>query len=244
MILTKMDHPNVITMLEYFESSNFISIIFDHIKGKPVLKMLEEYKEDYTTKRILNIISQLCKAIMHLKANDIIWCNFSHDNIIYDGESLKICGFSEARVKVSRDLKQAKSILGLRGSIFGTLIDVYSIFCNVLGNVRYASPEMILEKYYGLRHDVWGLGILCYVLFAGKFPFKGDTIPEICESILNDEPDFDLLRDRRVDTRIVSMIKGMLIKDPSKRSTIREVMANKIFSILELEESKVGNFII
>jgi serine/threonine protein kinase len=103
---------------------------------------------------------------------------------------------------------------------------------------------MLLKEYYGLRHDVWGLGILCYVLFAGKFPFTGDDINEICESVLNDEPDFDVLKDRRVDAKIVLMIQGMLIKDPSKRSTIREIMANKIFSILKHEESKVGNFII
>jgi serine/threonine protein kinase len=103
---------------------------------------------------------------------------------------------------------------------------------------------MLLKEYYGLRHDVWGLGILCYVLFAGKFPFTGDDIHEICESVLNDEPDFNILKDRGVDTKIVLMIQEMLIKDPSKRSTIREVMANKIFSILKLEESKVRIFII
>lgn len=132
MILTKMNHPNVIHMLEYFESSKYITIILDYVKGKPVLKMLDELKKDYTTKRVLNVIFQIAKAIRHLKANDIIWCNFNHENIIYDGENITICGFSEARVKVSRDLKQAKSILGLRGKVlFETLLKV--LFFGYLG---------------------------------------------------------------------------------------------------------------
>ena len=98
---------------------------------------------------------------------------------------------------------------------------------------------MILQQYYGLRHDVWGLGILCYVLFAGKFPFDGENVPEVCQKILNEDPHFEILRDKRVDTKIVNLIKGMLIKDPSERSTIRQVMSHKIFKILENEELKV-----
>jgi serine/threonine protein kinase len=110
-----MNHPNVISMYEYFESEKFISIILNYCEGTPLLGELDKYKKDYTTKRISKILFQLSKAVRHLKAKDIIWCNFSHQNIIYDGDNVIICGFSRSRVKVKRDLKQAKSILGLRG---------------------------------------------------------------------------------------------------------------------------------
>ena len=122
MILTKMNHPNVISLYEYFESEKFISIIMNNVPGTSLLQELESHKEDYTTKRIANILWQIAKAVRHLKAKDIIWCNFSHHNIIYDGQDLRICGFSRSRVKVKRDLRQAQSILGLRGEIHkGTL---------------------------------------------------------------------------------------------------------------------------
>ena len=110
-----MKHPNVITMNEYFQTDKHMTIILNKINGSTLLVELEKHKNDYTTKRILQIIWQLCKAIRHLKESNIIWCNFCHDNIIYDGQEITICGFSEARVKVKRDLKQAESILGLRG---------------------------------------------------------------------------------------------------------------------------------
>jgi serine/threonine protein kinase len=115
MILAAMDHPNVNTLYEYFECDKYITIILNQEKGKPLLMALEEFKKDYTTKRILKIIWQLSKAIRHLKAKDIIWCNFHHNNIIYDGEDVVICDFSESRLKVKRDKKQAQNILGLRG---------------------------------------------------------------------------------------------------------------------------------
>ena len=88
----------------------------NHVPGKTLLLELEKHKSDYTTRRITKILWQIAKAVRHLKAKDIIWCNFSHKNIIYDGNDLRICGFSRSRVKVKRDLRQAKSILGLRGN--------------------------------------------------------------------------------------------------------------------------------
>ena len=91
----------------------------NNVKGKPLLKALEDFKSDYTTKRILKIVWQLAKAVRHLKAKDIIWCNFNLNNIIYDGQDVVICGFSNSRVKVQRDKKQAKSILGLKGRFIG-----------------------------------------------------------------------------------------------------------------------------
>ena len=100
---------------------------------------------------------------------------------------------------------------------------------------------MINYKYYGLRHDVWGLGVISYFLFAGKFPFEGEADPDICEKVLNEEPDWKILNDRKVDSKIIKLIHGMLIKNPSMRLTIRQVMNNKLFEILEKEERKVIN---
>ena len=221
-LLAMMNHPNVISMYEFFESPKHITIIFNLVNGELLLPGLEKFKDSFTTKRILKIIMQLCRAVRHLKAKDIIWCNFDHENIIYDGEDVVICGFSPSRLKVSRKLRLDKRILGLRG------------------NPMYASPEMINNKYYGLRHDVWGLGIISFFLFAGVFPFEGSNSAEICKKILYDEPDWDILYKRNVDPKIIELIQFMLLKDPNKRATIRQVMNNKIFSIFHKQEKLVG----
>lgn len=110
-----MNHPNVIRIVEYFESPKFISIILNVARGKPLLTFIQEMKEQFTQKKLLSIILQLSRAIRHLKAKNIIWCNFSHDNIIYDGETIVICGFSKARIKISRTFKIDKKVLGPKG---------------------------------------------------------------------------------------------------------------------------------
>ena len=92
---------------------------------------------------------------------------------------------------------------------------------------------MLQHKYYGLRHDVWGLGVLSFFLFTGEFPFNGDTPADIIQSILNEEPDWSLFTKRKTDVQIVRLIKDMLIKDPNLRITIRNVMKDNIFKILK-----------
>ena len=99
---------------------------------------------------------------------------------------------------------------------------------------------MIDFKYYGLRHDVWGLGILTYFMFAGEFPWDGENNIEICESIMKKDLDLDILRKRKVDSKIIDCIHGMLLKDPSKRLTIRQVMGHKMFTAFHKEEEKVN----
>lgn len=98
---------------------------------------------------------------------------------------------------------------------------------------------MVQNKYYGLRHDVWGLGILSFFLFSGRFPFDEDTDEDNIKRILNKEPDWSLLEKKKLDKRIINMIKGMLLKDPGKRSTIRQIMSCKIFEVIEKTDSKV-----
>ena len=102
---------------------------------------------------------------------------------------------------------------------------------------------MINYKYYGLRHDVWGLGIITYFLFAGEFPWDGETDVDICESIIKDDLNLDIMKKRKVDSKIIDCIHGMLLKDPSKRLTIKQVMAHKAFVSFHKEEAKVKYYL-
>jgi serine/threonine protein kinase len=89
---------------------------------------------------------------------------------------------------------------------------------------------MIKKEYYGLRHDVWGLGVFTFFLFSGTFPFEGVSPGDTCDKVLNSEPDWSCFKERKIDNSIIKLIKGMLIKDPNKRLTIREIMKYHLFN--------------
>lgn len=91
---------------------------------------------------------------------------------------------------------------------------------------------MLDYKYYGLRHDVWGMGILMFFLLGGEFPFEGRTEEQIMKQIQTKEPDWKLLEQRHVDKLLIESIKGMLLKDPGLRLTIKQVMASTPFKTM------------
>jgi serine/threonine-protein kinase len=58
-----------------------------------------------------------------------------------------------------------------------------------LGSPLYMSPEqMRSSKDVDARADVWSLGVTLYELVAGKSPFHGGGIPEVCTRVFTEPP--------------------------------------------------------
>jgi len=47
------------------------------------------------------------------------------------------------------------------------------------GSPLYFSPEMLRESILGLNDDVWSLGIICYEILCGYFPFDISSPSEL-----------------------------------------------------------------
>ncbi|MCB9588690.1 MAG: serine/threonine protein kinase [Polyangiaceae bacterium] len=59
----------------------------------------------------------------------------------------------------------------------------------IIGSPLYMSPEqMDSAKDVDQRTDIWSLGVILYELLAGKPPFSGNSIPQLCAALLNDTP--------------------------------------------------------
>jgi eukaryotic-like serine/threonine-protein kinase len=59
----------------------------------------------------------------------------------------------------------------------------------VMGSPSYMSPEqMTSAKDVDARTDIWSMGIVLYELLAGRAPFEGETLPEVCVKIATNEP--------------------------------------------------------
>jgi len=46
------------------------------------------------------------------------------------------------------------------------------------GTPNYISPEVILNKLYGLSTDLWSLGCILYALLTGTPPFECPTVQD------------------------------------------------------------------
>ena len=45
------------------------------------------------------------------------------------------------------------------------------------------APEMILNKKYDAKVDIWSVGIIAYVLLCGCVPFQGQSFGKVFQQI-------------------------------------------------------------
>ena len=55
------------------------------------------------------------------------------------------------------------------------------------GTPLYIAPEIILEKPYNHKIDVWSFGVIIYQFYTGIPPFYADSFPKLGPKILNDK---------------------------------------------------------
>jgi eukaryotic-like serine/threonine-protein kinase len=59
----------------------------------------------------------------------------------------------------------------------------------VLGSPLYMSPEQMQSaRNVDARADIWAIGVILYELVTGRVPFDGESLPELCVTIMSKPP--------------------------------------------------------
>ena len=89
----------------------------------------------------------------------------------------------------------------------------------------YLAPEMLTGRY-GKQVDVWGMGIVLYILLSGSPPFDGDDERAIYDAILHSPLDLKTGPWAKVSSSAKELVRKMLMRDPTRRFTVDQVMAH------------------
>ena len=92
----------------------------------------------------------------------------------------------------------------------------------IVGTPYYLSPEIVNNKPYSFKSDIWSLGILLYEISALKMPFDAGSLPMLALRIMkgNYNP---LPNSFSKDLR--NLVNSLLTVDPHKRPTINEILS-------------------
>lgn len=128
---------------------------------------------------------------------------------------------------IHRDIKPENILIGLKDTLkiadFGWAVHAPSsrrdTFC---GTLDYLPPEMVVNKKYHSRVDIWGLGVLLYEFMVGKPPFEDQSERGTYRKIKMGNPQFPPTMTREAK----DLIARLLAKNPSERMTLEEVLAH------------------
>ena len=143
---------------------------------------------------------------------------------------VKIVERLHARNVVHRDLKLGNIVLNQRSKkvtltnfcLGKHLMNERDMLKDQRGSPAYISPDVLSGKpYLGKPSDMWALGVVLFTMLYGQFPFYDSVPQELFSKIKSAE--YTIPDDGRVSEDTKSVIRKLLLTDPSKRLTASEV---------------------
>ena len=203
-ILGKLDHPNIIKLLEVFDSKkpkHALNIVTEYADGGDLSeKIKSQNKKPFTELEILNYFTQICLALKHIHEKKIIHRDLKSSNIFLMKNGLIKLGDFGISKGFQNTMEKAKTMVG---------------------TPYYLSPEILENKPYDAKSDIWSLGVLLYEMMTFKMPFSANSFPILVVKILRGNytpPPTIYSKDLR------EIIDKCLIVDYGKRPTIQQIL--------------------
>jgi NIMA (never in mitosis gene a)-related kinase len=202
-ILEKLDHPNIIKFKEVLVTKTppSLHIIMDYAEGGDLFTKIKNRKKLFSENQILDWFTQVCLALKHIHDRKILHRDLKSQNIFLTKNNL---------IKVGD--------FGIAKCLNYTLEKVQT----VLGTPYYLSPEIVQNRPYSFKSDIWSLGVLLYEMCCLKMPFNAKSLPRlslnIIKGIYNPLPHI-FSKDLR------DLVNSMLNVDPNKRPSVSEILS-------------------
>ncbi|XP_062314470.1 caM kinase-like vesicle-associated, like [Osmerus eperlanus] len=156
MILKMVNHPNILQLIDTFETRKEYFIIQELATGGDVFDWILD-QGNYTERDASNVIRQVLEAVAYLHSLNIVHRNLKLENLMYYTEN-------NHKKVVLRDFYLSKFE---NGSI-----------TEPCGTPEYLAPEVVARHRYGRPVDCWAVGVIMYILLSGNPPFYDETEEE------------------------------------------------------------------
>ncbi|XP_073401555.1 striated muscle preferentially expressed protein kinase isoform X4 [Dendrobates tinctorius] len=149
-VLKCLHHQRILSLHEAYITPRYLVLISEQCAGREILYCLVE-RFRYSEDDVVNYILQILQGLDYLHEQKILHLDIKPENVMVSYmNTVKIIDFGSAQIFNPLVLRQ----LGKR-----------------VGTLEYMSPEMIRGDPVGAAADVWGLGVLTYIMLSGRSPF-------------------------------------------------------------------------
>ena len=150
---------------------------------------------------------KLLKAINHCHSLNIAHRDIKPENILVtDDGDVKLIDFGLSKQVKNKKMK------------------------TIVGTPYYIAPE-VLQGKYGLKCDIWSLGVILYILLSGYLPFGGSNAAEVFEKVTSGEYTFNQKEWKFVSPEAKELIENMLQVDVKKRYNADQWLKQKWFEV-------------
>ncbi|MCX8056484.1 MAG: protein kinase [Ignavibacteria bacterium] len=209
-ILAKLDHPNIIKVLDFGTHEDFFYLSFEYFESQSLREYIKTKKPN--SDEFFKIVSQILLGLDYAHKQKIIHRDLKPENILIDKNLfVKIADFGLALSEDENQVTQQESIVGTPG---------------------YMSPEQIRGETLDTRTDIFSFGIIAYELVTGKNPFIGKDVAATINNILV----LDKNELTQSLTHIPENLSNVILKCLEKQRANRFQNVSEIISALNIEK--------
>ena len=202
---------NSVKFYSHFEEAQYEIIILELCDGN-LTDILDKYEDGFNSDLIYSIIDGLNNAFKCMNQNNIIHRDIKLDNIM---------------VKYT-DSSHNKFIPKINDYGLSRLLEegIASTWC---GSPIYMAPEVLLNNKYGIKADLWSIGIMIYYMHFKEYPF------DFTRDCINNEKVLKQVLDRKKkknsnDLTLDDLMNKLLIYNPNNRITWTEYLNHPFFN--------------
>ena len=219
----QLSHPNLIRIIEILEDDKYFYIIHDYCPGRDLFRYFYNNREQITEVLIKKSLAQILSAISYLHKNGVIYKNICPSKILVYNS---VFDPNDIQIKLSDLINNTES--------YSKKSFIYKGYENTIQEPLYLAPEFI-EKKYNNKVDIWGVGMLAYLLFVGEEPFKGSR-DQIIFQVTNNKITYP----PQLSEVKKNLLKKMLNKNPNERYEAEDLLKDEYFSGESGEEEAVS----
>ncbi|XP_068612869.1 serine/threonine-protein kinase ULK3-like, partial [Brachionichthys hirsutus] len=200
-ILKTMRHPHIVQLKDFQWDADNIYLILEWCSGGDLSRSIRS-RRVLPERVVRRFLQQIACALQFLHERNISHLDLKPQNILLSGSVLKLADFGFAQYMSPWDEQSV-----LRGSPL------------------YMAPEMVCQRQYDARVDLWSVGVILYEALFGRAPFASRSYAELEEKIRRNQP-IEIPPGARVSKDCRDLLLRLLERNPDARITFAEFFAH------------------
>ena len=212
-ILKKLDHPNIVKIIEFFSTPKAYYIITDFCGCG---ELYNQIKHQYTEGQLAVLFYQVLSGLYYLHTKNIVHRDLKLENILIS--------------EIEKDNNTNEKYFWVKIIDFGTakIFEKNKNEKAVVGSSYYIAPE-VLHKNSNEKCDTWSVGVILYMLIVGRAPFDGKSDDEIIENIEKGEFNSKHIKMLNSSDEVQDLVKKLLEVNVKKRLSPSEALKHPWF---------------
>ncbi len=202
-----LSHPHIVTVFDAGLSPQGVYIAMERLVGRDIREALARGWRPRPS-QTAQIMRRVAEALAYAHAKGVVHCDIKPANIFLDRlDRPKVLDFGIARVAHRRRPNGNDPLIG---------------------SPHYLAPEQLLNGVADARTDIRAMGVVLYELLTLSRAFGGDSVDQVTEAVLLNQPKPAMELRRNIPRTLVAIATKAMATEPSQRYQTASEMANAL----------------